>query len=1040
MDNNASTHVDSEVLVELLPLLNDNYGNPSSFHKVGQNAKEVLEIARKRVAALLGCNSENIIFTSGGTEGNNLAINGLANSLIGKHHFITSLVEHSSVLEVFHALEEKGHSVTYLSVDKNGLISPSQVEEAIKTHKNTALISLMLANNETGVIFPIREIGKIARNYNIPFHCDAVQGIGKMPINIEELKVDFLTISGHKIHAPKGAGALYIRELDSIVPLTKGGGQEKGKRSGTESLPAIVGLGKSCEITFNKLNEIIPKITKYRDLLEQGILKIMPKASINGLNSLRLCNTTNIKFSGIPGKELLEKLSINGIYISHGSACSNNNIGNSHVLKAMGLTDSEICSSIRFSLSKETTQEEITKVLKEISKILTFMSPKTNTEFVQTSNKLSLSENSENLTSYDMFENELQLLWSLTTGDPRICIAILDGQVDLSHPCFNGAQIDEVDSVMHSNRIKGAITHGTHVTSIILGQHSGGVHGIAPRCKGIILPIYSEDISGKVKCNQSDLARAIIRAVELGAHIINISGGQLAADGQPEHYLSDAIKYCQEKGVLIVAAAGNDGCRCLHVPAAAPSVLAVGAMDAHGSPNKYSNWGGAYQIQGILAPGENIFGAVPYGGVIAKSGTSFATAIVTGVISLLLSYQIKHGITPNPIVIRDALLNSASSCELNSNLEQERRLVGKLNISGTLERLLINASSKSLIDNSYDILSNLSENNLKMKGSSEFMNYEDNNTTTISKNRNDSNSPIDPNKNTEELKSCNVAPSDCGCNSKNSAPALVYALGNIGYDFGSEARRDSFTQMMSSSQNPHPNPYSPNQLLDYLEKNSTHAASLIWVLNQEATPIYAIQPLGVFGSEGYKILREFLKDMSDGISDIVSIPGIVLGNVTLMNGYTVPVIVPELRGMYNWSVNKLIESVLKKPLNHIDLNCQKDLQTKKDTMANFLKRVYYELRNFGITSKERALNYTGTNLAQIQEVLDSAILKNLSLDTIEAERSMICRPNSDCWDIKLTMFDPKNRLEKARIVYFFTLDVSDVVPVSIGTVRSWEIY
>lgn len=1040
LDNNATTHIFPEVMNEMLPILNDNYGNPSSSHELGKYSKLELEKARTKVAQLLGCKSQNIIFTSGGTEGNNLALKGFAETLKEKHHFITSMVEHSSVLENFNYLEKNGHTVTYLPVDHNGLLYPNQVEEVIKSHPNTALISIMFANNETGVLFPIKEIGKIAKKYNILFHCDAVQGVGKIPIDVNDLNIDLLTISGHKIHGPKGCGALYIRDMNKVAPLIHGGGQENGKRSGTESLPTIVGFGKACEIISNTMDKFIPNITKCRDLLEQGIIKIMPTALINGYESTRLCNTTNIQFSGIRGKDLLDKLSQNKIYVSHGSACSNNHLGNSHVLKAMGLTDSQICSSLRFSLSRETTECEINEVLKKILQILSNNIEK-NMEFIGQANFLSPSNEDSTLKSYGIIEKDLRKLWTLTMGDPNISIAILDGSVDLSHNCFKKSNIKSIDFLNNKSTVKGTATsHGTHVTSIIFGQHSCGVPGIAPNCTGIIIPIYSDNIgNNSIKCTQEDLAAAILKAVELGANIINISSGQLVHSENANYHLMDAIKICDEKGVLIVAAAGNDGCRCLHIPASIPSVLAVGSMDSNGVPKDYSNWGDAYQFQGILAPGENILGAAPDNKATTNNGTSFAAPIVTGIIALFLSYQIQNGIKPNALAIRDSILNNALPCHLNKNSETNRCLAGILNISGTLQEISkqINLKNK----NNTFLISKFDKSKFKMKGSSNIMDYENNNIKNISVSEETNNTNLNnSNKSSKSLQGDSIELSGCGCPFGDSAPSLVYALGSINYDFSSEARRDSFIQMMSSSYNPTPNPYDPKQLLEYLNENPAHASSIIWTLNQESTPIYAIQPIGPFGYESYKILRSFLKDTANGISDIVSIPGIISGSITLMNGYTVPVIIPELRGMYNWSVTKLVESIMETPTNQLDLKAKQEFDRIKDAMSNFLKRVYYELRNLGRTSQERALNYTGTNLAQIQEVLEDAILKGLALDTIEAEPSKICRPNSDCWDIKLTLFHPEDRLEKARHVYFFTLDVSDVVPVSIGTVRSWEAY
>lgn len=998
LDNNATTRVDPEITSEILPLLSYDYGNPSSSHTLGENAKKILQIARERVALLLGCESKNIIFTSGGTESNNLAINGLCEGLKDSKHFITSEVEHSSVLETFHNLEKQGHQVTYLPVDKNGLIYAEQVENAIKN--NTVLISLMLVNNETGVIFPIKEIGGIAAKYNILFHCDAVQGIGKLPIKVDDLNVDLLTISGHKIHSTKGAGALFIRDINDISPIMLGGHQENGKRSGTEALPAIVGLGKACEIISNQSEEINIYIENNRNLFEQKISGLMKNIKINAHSSPRVCNTSNIQFTGVMGSTLLQKLSESGIYASHGSACSNNHGGNSHVLKAMGLNDSEICSSLRFSLSKETTENDINEAVNRISKVLDDNFSEKKHFLIKNHENFYVSEIDNTKNIYNSFEKELKQLQAETLGEPNISVAIIDGPIDLTNPCFDRNNIEIVDMVNVNYENKGkSMEHGTHVASIILGQNGG----IAPKCKGIILPIYSDDSKGNIiNANQMTLARAITKAAELGANIINISGGKLVSDEEPEHYLKAAIDICKAKGILIVAAAGNDGCKCLHIPAAIPSVLAVGSMDSTGSPSSFSNFGKAYQIQGILAPGENVLAAIPEGKIAVKSGTSFSTAIVTGVIALLLSDQYKKGIPPNPINIKDIILSTASSCHISNGSEAERCLAGRLNISGAMERIF-------------------QENN-KIKGRLELMANETNYTLLNDSDlmKSDQNS---------------VGQSECGCS--NKTPSLVYALGNLGYDFGLEARLDFFKQYMTNPNQSVKNPYSIRDMYEFLKsQNKKHfSSSLIWTLNRDSTPVYAIKPMGAFNEKAYDFFIETLDDMFEYENIVISIPGIIAGNITLLNGQSVPVIIPEIRGMHSWDPELLSDSVVNA------LSTQKTTSDQtKPILLNFAKRVYNELRNFGTTSAERALNFSGTNLVQAYNVLSEGVTKGLVLDTIKAKPSPVCRQSSDCWDIELTLFDPKNRTEKAKLVFLYTVDVSDVVPVSIGKIRSWEVY
>lgn len=286
---------------------------------------------------------------------------------------------------------------------------------------------------------------------------------------------------------------------------------------------------------------------------------------------------------------------------------------------------------------------------------------------------------------------------------------------------------------------------------------------------------------------------------------------------------------------------------------------------------------------------------------------------------------------------------------------------------------------------------------------------------------------------TVAVESGEVKPSDCGCGTGGGeSPSLVYALGQLGYDFGSEARLDSFAQHGISA------PHDPFQLLEYLQENPSHATALTWTLSQETTPIYAIQPGGAFAAQVYDTLSECLKgQLNEGV-ERVSIPGIVMGKTTLLNGQVVPNIWPELRGMYSWSTPALVQAVVGKAPSEKKALARHNQKT--EDIANFLERIYYEIRNLGITPQERAMNYAATNAFQLEHVYKSAIDADMKLDTIGVELSPICRPGSDCWDVKLTFFHPGKRLEQARIVFRFTVDVSDVVPVTVGKVRSWHVY
>lgn len=748
------------------------------------------------------------------------------------------------------------------------------------------------------------------------------------------------------------------------------------------------------------------------------------------------------------------------------------------------------------------------------------------------------------MSKMESIQTELAELWAETTGDPNICVAILDGPVDLSHPCFAGSQLKIFSEGSASQGM--ASQHGTHIASVIFGQHGSSVLGVAPGCRGLIIPIFSERDDGSIiTASQLDLARAITQAVENGAHIINISGGELKSSGEADPILAKAIRYCAEKGVLIVAAAGNDGCQCLHVPASIASTLAVGAMNAQGAPLTFSNWGEAYQTHGILAPGQDIAGAAPGGGVALKTGTSFATPIVSGVAALLLSIQVKHGLKPNVTLVREAILRGSTACIPHKELDCRRFLVGSLNVKGAyqfVKRAGGVAQSKLVSINSSDFGQKKGEkqamtvqeiapenvNALEWPTTSEQSvhhdpaqaedclvckaqvspadlsmaktAFEQNNAANSSDPvltegdtsqldvtedeagiglasatpsaeeisnviySNDANEAAgfqstNPTKekimesqanntiNQQETKlpdqisaekgpillaqtAAQLAPSEvlpAGCGD-STPPALTYALGTLGYDFVNEARRDSFIQAGLA------NPDDPNQFLTYLDENPYMAADVIWTLNLDATPIYAIKPNGAYAGITYDRLREFLQGQIDPDPDKrverISVPGYSGGKVALMSGEQVPWLVPDLRGMYSWSMQKLIDA----SVQGTDAENQAVL---KEKLRQFLERIYYEMRNLGITSQDRALNYVGTNVYQALLVLESKI--NSALNSITTEASPFCRPGSDCWDVILTFFNPDAPLMQSQIMCRFTVDVSDTIPVTIGPVRSWPI-
>jgi len=368
LDNNATTRVAPEVVDAMLPFLTDHYGNPSSIHRMGARAAAGIKAARERATVFLRCRESEIVFTSGGTESNNTAIRGVLHALPGKRHIVTTRVEHPSVLEVCKKLEGEGDRVTYLGVDRGGELDLSELDRAITGE--TALVSIMWANNETGVVFPIGKIAEITAARGVLLHVDGVQTAGKLPIDLEKTRVDLLTLSGHKLHAPKGVGLLFVRRQTPIHPLVTGGGQERGRRSGTENLPGIVGFGKAMEIAAAEPLATVERIGKLRDKLEESILASIPSTARNGARHPRLPNTTNISFEGVEGEAILLLLDEVGICASSGSACSTGALEPSHVLKAMGLAGAEAIGAVRFSLSRYTTEEEIDRVIEVLPGIV----------------------------------------------------------------------------------------------------------------------------------------------------------------------------------------------------------------------------------------------------------------------------------------------------------------------------------------------------------------------------------------------------------------------------------------------------------------------------------------------------------------------------------------------------------------------------------------------------------------------------------------------------------------------------------------------
>ena len=368
VDNNATTKVAPEVLEAMLPYFSEFYGNPSSMHFFGGQVQKKVNEAREKVANFLGADPSEIVFTSCGTESDNAAILGTLDSYPEKRHLITTRVEHPAIGNVCTYLSRKGYRITELSVDREGRLDLDELRESVT--EETGLVTIMYANNETGVLFPIEEINEIVKEKGIPFHTDAVQAAGKIPLHMKKSKIDMLSISGHKLHAPKGIGVLYIRKGTRFSPYMMGGHQEKGRRGGTENVPYIIGLGKACELAKEHLDDENTRVKALRDYLEEKILAKIPNTLVNGDRVHRLPNTLSVSFEYVEGESILLLLSDLGICASSGSACTSGSLEPSHVLRAMGVPFTAAHGSIRFSLSVYNTKEEMDYIIEHLPPII----------------------------------------------------------------------------------------------------------------------------------------------------------------------------------------------------------------------------------------------------------------------------------------------------------------------------------------------------------------------------------------------------------------------------------------------------------------------------------------------------------------------------------------------------------------------------------------------------------------------------------------------------------------------------------------------
>ncbi|MFD8951634.1 S8 family serine peptidase [Streptomyces xanthophaeus] len=808
-----------------------------------------------------------------------------------------------------------------------------------------------------------------------------------------------------------------------------------------------------------------------------------------------------------------------------------------------------------------------------------------------------------------------------TVGDAEVCIAVLDGPVDLSHPCFDGADLTRVDTLVQEPAGQGPMSlHGTHVASMLFGQPGHAVVGIAPRCRGLILPVFRDSREGWVP--QLDLARAIERAVHEGAHIISVSGGERTPDGRADSLLQRALQLCEDNGVLVVAAVGNDGCDCLQVPASVPSVLAVGATDPEGEPLKSNNWGVAYRTNGVLAPGQDIVGAAPGGGLTSLTGSSFATPVVSGVAALMVAAQLRAGRPPDPYDVARCVIASASYPAGGAH-DPRRYFNGRLDAANAIRlvtrpenaaRALAAAaepeapphlsggrqggvvspaqglsaagepspSAASTLESSKGV-SIMTTNQVNsadqgsadavpvsgggggatglgeaVQGAGDIGDIGGIGTSAAGSAEGAGGhdliavaaapagavqaeagqaAPVTPPEAgagagagagtgpaavavAEGSPGPGLRPScgpghsgapeggaapDCACKTNGRRP-LVFALGTVGFDFQTEANRDSFRQLMSSTPGPEhegvptripADPYNPYQLRTYLSQNPWASDKLTWTLVMDSTPIYALEaenPAGVDWSDPpvldplwdgdqlleekqlqeivqqpdklaqilirlssppvnrvYRMFRDAIVGQVAGVENPdyvsrVSIPGVLTDRtVQLYSGERLPVVQVDARGIYTWNETELVKAISEQVRTDTDRREVRisDLTVQK-TIRAMLDKIYYQFRNLGQSSADRALNYAATNAfifgQQISEGLLSA--KHVpgpedrfyALDTISVSKSPYCRSDSDCQLVRIVFFDPEDE-RRSKVTFMFTIDVSRVIPIPLAPPR-----
>jgi cyanobactin maturation PatA/PatG family protease len=638
----------------------------------------------------------------------------------------------------------------------------------------------------------------------------------------------------------------------------------------------------------------------------------------------------------------------------------------------------------------------------------------------------------------------LRHLQALGEWGAGIDVAIIDGAVDQAHPLLESTRIEQ-EPVSTS-----AITHhGTAVASQISGMEMGAAPAASLRCYAV----FSESNGSLTGCSEIALANAINNACKAGCRIINISGSSASVHGHGTQQLRDSIAGCLEQNVLVIAAIGNDGAAQNSVPASLEGVLAVGAHDEHGRPAPFNNHGAKLRKKTILAPGVGVAVALKDASLGHISGTSFAAPLVTGIAALLARAidRATGGTRTNAGAIRSILEDSAIPRQNSRGDDTGHQMAGCLNIDRVLELLLERYPgltafptppeqrymNMEISDNSDAVMPTAPTPNLSVQA--EITPAAEVDMAAMAS--------------TLALPGIDQTPASAFVHGKRIMPQAVetpramlgaekvFAIGQLGYDFGTEQRLDYFTQVMGGSDS---HPYDPLQLAKHLfdKQNVDQAAALIWTLKIDGIPIYALVPDDQFAAYGFGRLVQFLHDQERNGIERISIAGTITGETRLFNGQVVPSISPILRGMFNWKSKALAKATVEAASSDSKARAaaSPEAKAREPKIEAFLNRIYYELRNRGAASPERALNYAATNAYQLNEVFDDAMSENLFLNRISAEPSPISRPDSDCWDVILEFFNPKERLTAARKLYRYTVDVSDVMPVTVGKLRSWHAY